>query len=302
MSNIEILSKIPLIIDIQEIHFDVKMVEKYDEKIQNIAIERSKKIFVYKIIYKSQGHKVVGYIVEPKEGENLPCIICNRGGSNEFGRIEEDHLFTRLIARFAENGYISIASQYSGNAGGEGKDEHGGSDIEDVMNLYKILKSYSRADIKRIGMYGASRGATMTYLMLARVKWLKAAVTSAGPTDLVRQSKERPEMKKVFIKMFGGSLQEMKNRSAQYFVDNFPKKVPILILHGTADWRVNPLDSLELVQKLLKLKIPYRLIMYEGGDHGLMEYRKESNAAIINWFDRYVKNGEKLPNLKPHGE
>ena len=42
--------------------------------------------------------------------------------------------------------------------------------------------------------------------------------------------------------------------------------------------------------------------MYEGGDHGLSEFRKESNAQIIDWFERYVKNGEKLPNLKPHGE
>ncbi len=302
MSNIDQLSKISFILNIEGIHFNREMVRRYDEKVQDVAQKRSEKIFAYKIIYKSQGHKVVGYIVEPREGKELPCIIYNRGGSNNFGKIEDEHLFTRMIGRLAENGYIAITTQYSGNAGGEGKDEHGGSDIEDIVSLYKILRLYSRANTKRIGMYGASRGAMMIFIILAKVKWLKAAVAIAGPTNLIRQSKERPEMKSVFKKMFGGSLKELKKRSALYWADKMTKKTPILIMHGAADWRVNPLDSLELAQKLLRYKIPYHLIMYEGADHNLTEFRKESNIATIDWFDRYVKNGEKLPNIKPHGE
>ncbi len=86
MSYIDYLSKIPLIVSIEEVSFKDEMVEEYEEYVQTLTRERSEKIFAYKIIYKSQGHKVVGFIVEPREGENLPCIICNRGGSKEFGK------------------------------------------------------------------------------------------------------------------------------------------------------------------------------------------------------------------------
>ncbi|MBI3632026.1 MAG: prolyl oligopeptidase family serine peptidase [Candidatus Vogelbacteria bacterium] len=302
MSNIQLLSKIALILNIEELVFSEDLVKDLDKEWQEIARENSKAVFVYKIIYKSQGHKVIGYIIEPRERESLPALICNRGGSREFGRIENNHLFVRLINRFARNGYICITTQYSGNAGGEGVDEMGGSDVEDVLTLYKILKQYKRVDIKRVGMYGASRGGMMAYIVLSRVKWLKAVVVHAASANLVNKEKFRPEMFEHYKEMFGGSLKEKKKRSALYFADKFPKRTPILMMHGTSDWRVNPIDSLKLAEKLQEYKVPYRLIMFEGGDHGLSEYKKESGGDALNWFDRYVKNTEKLPNLKPHGD
>lgn len=62
------------------------------------------------------------------------------------------------------------------------------------------------------------------------------------------------------------------------------------------------MDSLRLASAFQKLKIPYRLVMYEGADHGLSEFRQEANTEIIKWLDRYVKNSEPLPNLEPHGD
>lgn len=128
--------------------------------------------------------------------------------------------FFGLPAELALQGYIVIASQYSGNAGSEGKDEMGGSDIEDVLALQKILKKYPRANAEKIGMYGPSRGGTMAYLALSKVKWLKAVVTVGAPTNLIRQEKLRPEMKEHFKKMLGGVLQKKRN-DQQFFGHNY---------------------------------------------------------------------------------
>lgn len=257
---------------------------------------------IYKIRYRSQMHEVVGYIVEPKNIQNpLPCIVYNRGGSREFGMIKRGHLFGS-IAEMANWGYIVIASQYSGNDGGEGKDEFGGNDIKDVENLYLILEQYRNADTLRIGMYGGSRGGMMTYQMLTRVDWIKAAVTRAGTANIFRNQRERPiGMKKTQEEMFGPSREEKIKRSALYWPEKFPKDVPILMMHGTADWRVNPLDSIDLSKKFLKLKIPHRLALFEGADHGITEFREETLRMTKDWFHKYVRDLASLPNMELHG-
>jgi dipeptidyl aminopeptidase/acylaminoacyl peptidase len=102
--------------------------------------------------------------------------------------------------------------------------------------------------------------------------------------------------------MFVNSDEEKRKRSVLYWAEKLPKNIPLLIMHGTSDWRVNPLDSIRLAEKLQTNKVPYRLIMYEGADHGITEFRKEASDEMFRWFDRYVKNKAPLPNLKLHGE
>ncbi|MEJ0001923.1 MAG: prolyl oligopeptidase family serine peptidase [bacterium] len=298
--NTDKIRRLPIVLEARRIGLK-ELPETLSERLIEIAKKRDKKIFAYRIVYKSQGHRVIGFIIEPRVGKKLPSIIWNRGGSGDFGKIEIINLFTRF-AWLAKEGYIVITTQYSGNDGSEGRDEMGGGDIEDVLNLYKILKGYSRSDISKVGMYGASRGGMMTYLALARVKWLKAAVTVSAPANEVSASKFRKDWQAHQIKMYGGSLAERKKRSAIYWANKLYKKTPLLIMHGTADWRVNPLDSIHLAEKLYENQVPYRLVVFEGTDHALNENAKTAEMLTFEWFERFLKKDEKLPVLKPHGK
>lgn len=258
-------------------------------------------IETFSIRYISNNHWVNGFVAMPKgQEEALPCIISNRGGSFDFGLIDDKALENR-IALIASWGYVVIASQYSGNGGSEGKEEFGGADVEDVLCLKRYLEQIPQADVTRIGMIGGSRGGQMTYQSLARVDWIKAAVSIAGKANLDRQTILRPEMIKVFERAFGNTAEGRAERSAINFAEKFCKTAPLLILHGTADWRVSPKDSLELANKLLDAHVPHRLVLFEGGDHGLTEHRKEEWDMIRNWFERFVQNKDALPNLEPHG-
>ncbi len=42
-------------------------------------------------------------------------------------------------------------------------------------------------------------------------------------------------------------------------------------------------------------------MVFEGGDHGLSEFRDEVDAAVGAWLDRYVRDGKSWPSLEPHG-
>lgn len=293
------LKDISLIVDVEEITLTPRLLKSLKKEDKFRAKKHALSIRVYKIMYTSQGHCVAGFVVEPRTKKApLPCIIWNRGGDRFSPGIQPQYLFSRSIGALAAAGYIVFASQYSGNEGGEGIDYHGGSELEDVLTFYKIIRQYTSADSSRIGMYGISRGGTMCFLALARVKWIRAVVVTAGVSNFFHQIKNRPGLKKLYKKIFGGSQEEYKKRSVVYWIDTLYKKAPLLLLHGTADRRVNVRDTLKLGELLYESKIPYRMVLYPGEDHGISGSRASTLNETIEWFDRFVKNHGELPNLK----
>ena len=294
-------------VDIKEVSFNPELKKRLQDVFGGEEAEKaekiSKKIKGFQFTYLSKNGKISGLLSLPKSsnGKKFPCIIYNRGGNKDFSILQPGALFKNL-GFLAEEGYVVIASQYSGNNLSEGKDEFGGKDVDDVIELYHILKTLPMADTKKVGAYGASRGAMMTLLLLKKVKWLKAVCVKSGLYNLIATAKFRPKMKEVFKECFGGSKAEMIKRSVEYWADKLPKNVPILMLHGSADWRTNPVDALETSKKFIKYHIPHRLVLFEGADHFLSEFPEEDRQLTISWFDKYLKSGQSLPNTKPHGK
>lgn len=263
-------------------------------------------IEIYVITYLSDGLKVNGLMVKPKAEGNHPCIIFNRGGNRDFGQLILAHGITTL-GQLANEGYVVIASQYRGNGGSEGQEEFGGADVHDVTILTQVLEEIEGTDTDKIGMYGWSRGGMMTYRALTETDKIKAAVVGGALTDAHQAVNDRPEMEagvygELIPNFRANREQELDKRSAVKWVDQLPKDVPILMLHGNADWRVKPEQSLQMALEFQKYKIPYRLIMFEGSDHGISEHKTDVNQQVIDWFDRYLKNSEALPNMEFHGK
>jgi pimeloyl-ACP methyl ester carboxylesterase len=116
----------------------------------------------------------------------------------------------------------------------------------------------------------------------------------------------RPEMERdVFAELVPGFAKDgeaaLAARSVVRWADRLSKTTPILLLHGTADWRVPPGESMALAERLLENRHPFRLVMLEGGDHGLTEHRAEVDRLAREWFDRYVRDRRPWPSLEPHG-
>lgn len=252
--------------------------------------ENAQHVQAYTFHYESLGNTIAGFLVAPAGDRSklLPVIIFNRGGNKDFGITKPGMLF-KHIAEMARWGYAVIGSQYPGNSLSEGHDGFGSeTDIQSILDLYPLIQRLSTADEKRIGMLGESRGGMMTYLSLTKANWIKCAVTIAGAADLVRQTTLRPEMQNVFIETFGGSEEDKRQRSAVFWPEKFPDNVPILLMHSTTDWRVSPLDSMDLAAKLYEHKKPFSLMVYDSGDHGLSQYKKEWQGQAKNWFERHL--------------
>ncbi|NET33106.1 MAG: S9 family peptidase [Cyanothece sp. SIO1E1] len=258
-----------------------------------------------KLTYLSDGLKVTAYLAEPKAEGQYPCIIANRGGNRDFGQWNPISVGF-FLGKMASWGYVVVASQYRGNDGGEGVEQFGGDDVNDVINLLPLLVQIPAADTSRIGLEGGSRGGMMAYQTLRESCRFKAAAVLAGVTNSFTSIADRPEMEKyVYAELVpdypNNKEQELQKRSAVFWADEICKTTPLLIMHGSADWRVSALQSMELVQKLYAYRHPVRFILFEGADHGIREFRKDMFHELRRHFDYYVRDGNPLPNMEPHG-
>lgn len=253
------------------------------------------KTTVEKITYLSDGLKVKGYIAYPNDDSiTYPCIIWCRGGYGNAGAIDK---FTArgMFGQLASWGYCVFASQYRGNDGGEGHDDFGGDDVNDVLNLIMLADEIPQANKEIWGIEGWSRGGMMTYLTLTRTNIFKAAIVLGGIANLRCNAEESKFMRRLYEHSLGIFTQEeFKRRCEERSIVNFPEKLskqtPLLIIHGNSDERVLPHDSIDLSYKLLELNIQFRLVMLEGGDHFLKSHRKEVDEMRRKWFDRFLKS------------
>ena len=254
-------------------------------------------VIVEKISYLSDGLKVNGYAAFPNDsGEKFPSIIWCRGGIGNAGAIDSFNA-QGIFGQLASWGYCVFSTQYRGNAGGDGRDEFGGDDLNDVLNLIPVAEKFERADVSTWGIEGWSRGGMMAYLTLTKTDIFNCAVVTGGIADLRCSAKESVFMKRLSeLTMGEGNSESFDAKCSSRSIVNFPEKLsktsPILIIHGTADNRVLPHDSLDLSYKLLEHEIPFRLMMLENGDHFLKSHREEVDRARKNWYSKYLK-GEK---------
>ena len=248
------------------------------------------KVRFYQIRYRSDGMSIGACLVEPLRPGVYPALIYNHGGNRNFGALTMD-LEMLQLADLAAHGYVVVASQYRGVAGNPGRDEFGGADVHDVLNLIPLLESRGTVDRERIGMIGHSRGGMMTYLALARTARIKAAAVLAGPADLLALGRDRPEMYRVYRELIDEDPERLRSgllaRSALYWANELPPTTPLLLLHGTVDRRVSPSQSLEMADRLADTGVPFQLVLLEGLGHSW--HAPEVTAQLYQWFDRILK-------------
>lgn len=260
------------------------------------GLRNSSSLELVRIKYISDGLKVIGFIYKPKaaDGKKLPLIIFNRGGVGESAKIGNSNFHSIYeMYRYASEGFVVIASQYRGIDGGEGKDEMGGSDLNDVMNLVPLAKSLGYVDTSRVFIWGTSRGAQMALQAMRQGLAVRAAAVVGAPTDWNVALKQSPGLIR-FIRDtwpdFESRKEEhIKSRSAALWADQI--NAPLLILQGGDDARFAAPQALMFAQRLDELGKLYELVVYAKDDHPVNLNREDRLKRTIDWF----KNPRTIP-------
>lgn len=251
------------------------------------AARNSPDLELLHIRYMSDGLKVGGFIYKPRktDGRRLPVIIFNRGGLADGAIGMSNFNYIHEMFRLASEGFVVVASQYRGTDGGEGRDEVGGADTGDVMNLFPLVRSLPYADPASVFMWGYSRGALMTLQALRDGAPVKAAVLVGPPTDYVEfvaQDEAGPRFfRQTWPDFEARKAEHIRNRSSVMWAEKI--EAPLLILHGGAD-NLSPAHSLKLAEKLEEHGKVYELVVYAGDNHPVIFNREDRMRRTIDWF------------------
>ena len=195
------------------------------------------------------------------------------------------HVFHRL----ATEGFIIAAPMYRQSDGGEGRDEMGGADVNDLMNVVPLAKRLGFIDMNNLFMYGESRGGMMTYLAIKRDFPMNAAAVFGALTDLEPVLGFYPAtmLKQFWPDLDTRKVEIIKARSAIYWPEQLD--VPLLIMHGGLD-KLPASQSLALAQQLQKSGKTYELTIYAEDNHYLKRNQDDRDRRVAAWFKRHLKN------------
>lgn len=201
-----------------------------------------------------------------------------------------DDRFHRLLA---QEGFAVVDIDYRGSSG-YGRDwrvgiyrHTGGKDLDDAVDAVRYCVEKGWGDSARVGIWGWSYGGFLTNMALFR----------------------RPDVFKVGCSV--AAVNDWKNYNLEYTTQRFKdpeddstayaQSSPItfaeglegnlLLMHGMQDDNVHVQDTIQLVDKLIRLGKDFDLLLYPGEDHSFRRDESEVHVmrAILNYFQQHLK-------------
>jgi dipeptidyl aminopeptidase/acylaminoacyl peptidase len=254
----------------------------------------------------TDGREVPAYLFVPPDldlSRKHPAIVWIHGdgiAQNYDGwHVRRDYaVYYGFHQYLAQRGYVVLAPDYRGSVG-YGREwrvapylDLGGLDYEDVAASVPYLESLLYVDTERIGVWGLSYGGFLTLQALARDPELfRCGVDVAGVQDF-RDWYRDPGGSWII-----GRLGDPRKSPEAYLqaapierVDHIAR--PLLVVHGTADVNVPFVESLKLVDQLVKKGKDFDFVVYPGEfhyfrrEHVLRDFFRRVEA----FFDRYLRD------------
>lgn len=129
----------------------------------------------------------------------------------------------------------------------------------------------------------------MTYLALRKRHDVKAAIISGGITDVAECCTHVSRIKETLQQLAEKEgMDAYEKRSAINFAHELPKDCKYLLLHGTKDDTIPPIQAIKISEKFLELGVFFRLVLLEEADHFLKGKKKEVDQFRKDWLKKYL--------------
>ena len=245
----------------------------------------------------ADGKPVYGQLFEPAGGKaKKPAILFVHGGPQRqmlSGWHYADYYANTyaLNQYLASKGYMVLAVNYRLGTGygyafqnPENASFYGASEYNDIKAAGEWLAANSKVDAKKIGIYGGSYGGFMTALAMARdAKLFAAGVDIHGLHNLTGFLPEAGPEKAPDL-----TLATALNWKSSPVSDLNNWTSPVLIIHGDDDGNVKFHQSVDLIRRLEKRKIPFESMLIPDETHHWMRYYNmlKVDEAVADFFNR----------------
>lgn len=233
------------------------------------------------------GTPLHGYVTRPSGSGPYPTIVLPHGGPHG---IRDVWSFDWEAQLFANRGYAVLQINFRGS-GGYGIDfEAAGWAIEQKLAVRD-----------RICIVGASYGGYAALMGVVREPDLyRCAIGYSGVYDLelMFASGDTPESDRGLAyldRILGHDLVQLRDRSPVNHVEKI--KVPVLLVHGKADWRADYEQATRMKSALEARQKPFQWIALRREGHGIYDdaTRLEVYTDMLKFLDTHLMQAVAAP-------
>jgi dipeptidyl aminopeptidase/acylaminoacyl peptidase len=238
-----------------------------------------------------------GYVTRPAGEGPHPMVVLPHGGPHG---IRDTWDFDWEAQLLASRGYAVLQLNYRGS-GGYGMDfesagyrQWGASMQDDVTDATRWAIEEGIAEANRICIFGGSYGGYAALMGAAREPDLyRCAIGYAGVYDLelMLSSADIPNSRSgqaYLTKALGDDLVDLRSRSPVSRAEAI--KAPVLLIHGTKDWRVDYEQAIRMRNALQEHGKPLEWLTLSREGHGAYDEdtRREVYEQIIAFLDKHL--------------
>jgi dipeptidyl aminopeptidase/acylaminoacyl peptidase len=236
-----------------------------------------------------------------KSKQKYPMVIFIHGAGylqnviNGWNNYYREFMFNELLT---QKGYVVLDIDYRGSAG-YGRDWRtdvydflGGKDFEDHIDAIDYMIANYNVNPTKIGAYGGSYGGFMAEMLAFRAPEKIAAAAALRPVaDWKNYYASSPGYTAQRLGFPDKNPEAYKRSSPISYADGL--KTHLLILHGMSDDNVHVQDSIQLIEKLVRLgKTQYfETMLYPSENHGFVrpESWTDEYERILAFFEKHLK-------------
>ncbi len=214
---------------------------------------------------------------------------------NGWNNYYREFMFNQMLT---QKGYVVLDIDYRGSAG-YGRDWRtdvhdflGGKDYEDHLDAIDFAVKNYAVDEKRVGVYGGSYGGFMAGMLITRAPEKVAAAAALRPVfDWKNYFASSPVYTLERLGFPDKNPEAYKRSSPIAYAENLQK--PLLILHGLVDDNVPAQDSIQMIEKLIRLEKTqyFDVMLYPSENHAFTRPTSwaDEYERIFYFFERHLK-------------
>lgn len=255
------------------------------------------------ITIESGGQQVFGVVHRPTKTENVPMVVMMHGfASSKHGT---NRCYVTFAEQLAKQGIASLRFDFRGSGDSEGTLASVTLEdlIDDAVAALKCSEIIEGIDKERIGVFGASLGATIGVLSAERYGNVKAMTLwsplASGELWVHDFMTQNPEMatqdpKEVLANYRGFTLhsdfrQQFGRMSAAKTIEKLGD-VPLLHMHGESDKTVSILHQQVYKMHCEGRDAPARFVSYPDVEHQLADGNvfPQVVGETLEWFKTHL--------------